>query len=305
MALGIVEKSRGIWSHAKHANLLYYLLVTIFVGLISSYILGALYCKVVYGVSFFSSSQQVFDPSNTSLISAMKAMQFFNSVGTFFVPPILFLHLRGIHFSNYTQLSKGFDFNKSITIVIIALFIIPLANFMGAINALVPLPEFLDFLKTAEAQTTLVTEQFLIMPHWSDLLLMLILMGLVAGIGEELLFRGVLQNLFKDWSGSIHLSVWLTAFLFSVIHLQYHAILPRFVLGALIGYVYVYSGNLNYSILLHVVYNSILVVFTYYIQHNELDTSLESIGVQDFPIVIVALIIVFMMLRIFMKKRYI
>lgn len=303
MALGIVEKSRGIWSHTKPANLLYYLLVTIFVGLISSYILGALFCHLVYGVSFFSSSQQVFDPSNANLISAMKAMQFFNSIGTFFAPPILFLHLRGFSFISYMQLSKVLDFKKGIAVLFIALFIIPLANFMGAINELIPLPEALSFLKAAEEQTRLITEQFLIMPHWSDLLLMLVLMGIIAGIGEELLFRGVLQNLFKDWSGSTHLSVWLTAFLFSVIHLQYHAILPRFILGALIGYVYVYSGNLKYSILLHVLYNSILVVFTYLIQHSKLDSSFESLGVQSIPLVIVALLVVMGLLRVVFKKE--
>ena len=82
------------------------------------------------------------------------------------------------------------------------------------------------------------------------------LIGFVAAVGEELLFRGVLQNLFQEWFGSPHVAIWLTAFLFSVIHLQYHAVLPRFVLGALIGYVYVNSGNLSNSMLLHFFYNS-------------------------------------------------
>ena len=59
--------------------------------------------------------------------------------------------------------------------------------------------------------------------------------------------------------------------LFSVMHLQYHAILPRFVLGAVIGYVYLISGNLFYSILLHFFYNSILVLITFMIQHDILE----------------------------------
>lgn len=288
MALGIVEKSRGIWAETSHANLLYYLLVVIFAGLIASYIIGASFCQLVYGISFFSSSQQVFDPNNTQLIGAMKAMQFFNAIGTFFLPPVLFLHFRGKSFRDYLQINEKLQLNKLLIVTLVALLIIPLANFMGALNELIPLPEFLNFLKQAEEQTMRITEQFLVMPHLSDLFLMLLLMGLVAGIGEELLFRGIIQNLFKNWSGSTHLAVWLTALLFSVIHLQYHAVLPRFVLGALIGYVYVYSGNLKYSMLLHLVYNSVLVIMTYLIQHGVLSASWEFIGVGNMLLVFVA-----------------
>lgn len=297
MALGIVDKSRGIWAEASYTNLLYYLLVVIFVGLIASYILGASFCQLAYGISFFSSSQQVLDPNNVQLINAMKAMQFFNAIGTFFIPPILFLHLRGKSFSNYLRVNERLNGTKLLFVFLVAILIIPLANFMGSINELIPLPEFLNFLKQAEEQTMLITEQFLVMPHLSDLLLMLILMGLVAGIGEELLFRGIIQNLFKNWSGSVHLAVWLTALLFSVIHLQYHAILPRFVLGALIGYVYVYTGNLKYSILLHVIYNSVLVIITYLIQHDVLNETWELVGVNNMVLVFVASVIVLWLLK--------
>ena len=163
---------------------------------------------------------------------------------------------------------------------------------------MLPLPDFLSFLKEIEAQTLLITEQFLLMDTPIDLLLMLGLIGFVAAIGEELLFRGVLQNLFQEWFVSPHIAIWLTAFLFSVIHLQYHAVLPRLVLGALIGYVYVNSGNLRSAMLLHFFYNSTLVLLTFFIQHGGIDASWEDVGAEQLILALMsALVLGVLLLR--------
>tara|TARA_B110000977_G_scaffold190726_1_gene261878 strand:+ start:792 stop:1706 length:915 start_codon:yes stop_codon:yes gene_type:complete len=279
MELKIIEKTKGVWTETSYSTLLYLLLVVILGGLIGSYLLGAVVCQLVYGISFFSSSQQVFDPSNTAMMNAMKTMQFFNAIGTFVVPPIVFLHLRGFSFVHYLKLKKPLDGLTIVKVFILSLAMIPLANYLGSLNESLPLPEFLNFLKLAEEQSLLLTEQFLIMDSIWDLGIMVLIMGVVAALGEELLFRGILQNLFQNWSKSKHLAIWLTALLFSVIHMQYHAVLPRFFLGAFIGYVYVYSGSLRTAIYLHFFYNTTLVIITYLIQHELVAKSWESFGV--------------------------
>ena len=292
MGLKVIEKTKGIWMNSSYSTLLYLLLVVILGCLIGSYLLGAVVCQLVYGISFFSSSQQVFDPSNTAMMNAMKTMQLFNAVGTFVVPPLVFLHLRGLSFMSYLKLNKPLSSIITGKLFILALAMIPLANYLGSLNEILPLPEFLNFLKLAEEQSLILTEQFLIMDSLWDLGIMIVIMGLVAAVGEELLFRGILQNLFQDWSKSKHLSVWLTALLFSVIHMQYHAVLPRFFLGAFIGYVYVYSGSLRSSIYLHFFYNTSLVVLSYLIQHELVAESWETVGSNSMS-VLVAVIILF------------
>ena len=259
MALNIIEKSKGIWASKSYSSLVYFLTILILGGLVFSHIIGAFICQFLFDVSFFSSTHDVFDTQNKKLIDTMKLMQFFNVLGVFIFPTILFLHFRGVAFNTYLRLNSYVNVKDVLAIFIMALAMIPIANFLGALNAILPLPDFLSFLNDLEDQTLLITEQFLVMDTLADLLLMLGLIGLVAAVGEELLFRGTLQNLFQEWFGSPHVAIWLTAFLFSVIHLQYHAVLPRFVLGALIGYLYVNSGNLSSAILLHFFYNSLLV----------------------------------------------
>ena len=288
MALNIIQKSKGIWASKSYSSLVYFLPILILGGLVFSHIIGAFICQFLFDVSFFSSTQDVFDPQNKKLIDAMKLLQFFNALGVFIVPSILFLHFRGVSFYTYLKLNSTVYIKGVLAIFIMALAMIPVANFLGALNAMLPLPDFLSFLKDIEAQTLLITEQFLVMDTLIDLLLMLGLIGFVAAVGEELLFRGVLQNLFQEWFGSPHIAIWLTAFLFSVIHFQYHAILPRFVLGALIGYVYVNSGNLRSAMLLHFFYNSILVLLTFFIQHGGMDASWEDVGAEQLILALIS-----------------
>ena len=296
MALNIVQKSKGIWASKSYSSLLYFLPILILSGLVLSHIIGALLCQFLFDVSFFSSTQDVFDPQNKKLIDAMKLLQFFNALGVFIVPSILFLHFRGVSFYTYLKLNSSVYIKGVLAIFIMALAMIPVANFLGALNAMLPLPEFLSFLKEIEAQTLLITEQFLIMNTLKDLFLMLGLIGFVAAVGEELLFRGVLQNLFQEWFASPHIAIWLTAFLFSVIHLQYHAVLPRFVLGALIGYVYVNSGSLRSAMLLHFFYNSTLVLLTFFIQHGGLDASWEEVGAEGLMLALISVLVLCVLL---------
>ena len=298
MALNIIQKSKGIWASKSYSSLLYFLPILILSGLVLSHIIGALLCQLLYDVSFFSSTQDVFDPQNKKLIDAMKLLQFFNALGVFIVPSILFLHFRGVSFYTYLKLNSSVYVKGMLAIFMMALAMIPVANFLGALNAMLPLPDFLSFLKDIESQTLLITEQFLVMDTLMDLFLMLGLIGFVAAVGEELLFRGVLQNLFQEWFGSPHIAIWLTAFLFSVIHFQYHAILPRFVLGALIGYVYLNSANLRSAMLLHFFYNSTLVLLTFFIQHGGLDSSWEEVGAEGLMLALISvLVLVVLLLR--------
>ena len=90
------------------------------------------------------------------------------------------------------------------------------------------------------------------------------LIALIPAIGEELLFRGVLQQLFTKWTGEAHLAIFISAFLFSAIHLQFFGFLPRFVLGLVLGYMFYWSKNLWLPILAHFTNNAFAIIFNYH-----------------------------------------
>ena len=58
------------------------------------------------------------------------------------------------------------------------------------------------------------------------------------------------------WTNNIHAAVWMAAFLFSAIHLQFHGFLPRMVLGAGLGYLVIYSNSLWPAIAAHIFNNA-------------------------------------------------
>lgn len=91
-------------------------------------------------------------------------------------------------------------------------------------------------------------------------LLSLLCVALVPAICEELFFRAGVQNLLQRWFKNPHAAVWVTAALFSLAHGELFAFLPRFLLGALLGYLYVYGRSLLVNVLAHFANNAIVVV---------------------------------------------
>jgi membrane protease YdiL (CAAX protease family) len=134
--------------------------------------------------------------------------------------------------------------------------ILPFTAISHYLNTLIP--ESLHHQGGQELQQTILQ-----MHSPIDLAFNILLVGVMAGVGEELLFRGVLQRIFAFSFRNIHLAVWLTAILFSLVHLELQAFVPRVLLGAVFGYLYYWSGSLLVPIILHFLYNSVQVVAVY------------------------------------------
>ena len=103
-----------------------------------------------------------------------------------------------------------------------------------------------------------MTQAFLVMNTPLDLLINLLIIAVIPALGEELLFRSLIQKLVYKWKSNIHLSIWLTAFLFSAVHMQFLGFFPRMLLGALLGYMLVWTGSLA-AIMAHFTNNAIAV----------------------------------------------
>ena len=95
--------------------------------------------------------------------------------------------------------------------------------------------------------------------------------------GEEMVFRGVLQQVVQGKSRRAHWAIWTCAFLFSAIHLQFYGFFPRLLLGAFFGYLLVWSRNLWLPIFGHFLNNSMVVCIAY-VTGNASDNTLEALG---------------------------
>jgi membrane protease YdiL (CAAX protease family) len=109
-----------------------------------------------------------------------------------------------------------------------------------------------------------------------ELIIALFVIAAIPAIGEEIVFRGLIQNELFRGTKNIHISIWIAAILFSAIHFQFFGFVPRLLLGALFGYLYYWSGNLTLAILAHFVNNAVSVVALYLYQQGKFAFDIES-----------------------------
>ena len=119
-----------------------------------------------------------------------------------------------------------------------------------------------------------------------EFLLGMVVLAILPAIGEELVFRGILQPLFFSATGSWHRAIWITAFVFSFIHFQFYGFLPRMLLGALFGYLYYWSGNISIPILGHFMNNGLTVTLIYLSKRGNLNIDPEALPAAPLPVLI-------------------
>lgn len=92
--------------------------------------------------------------------------------------------------------------------------------------------------------------------------LLLLYMAVAPAVAEELFFRGALQTQLARMMNA-HLAVWLSAFIFSAIHLQVYGFIPRLLLGAVMGYLTLWTGRLAPAIWAHFLNNAYATIMAY------------------------------------------
>ena len=148
--------------------------------------------------------------------------------------------------------------------VLAIIVMIPFMNVIVAWNESIRLPESMsaleEFMKNAEANAAAMTRQLMGTDTIGSIIMSILIIGLLAGFSEELFFRGALQRLLSTAGMNIHVAIWLTAFIFSAVHMQFYGFVPRMLLGAMFGYMAVWSGSLWIAVIAHATNNSLVVI---------------------------------------------
>ncbi|MCM1021921.1 MAG: CPBP family intramembrane metalloprotease [Muribaculum sp.] len=104
-----------------------------------------------------------------------------------------------------------------------------------------------------------------------NLIVSVLIVGLLTGVAEELFFRGGLQQLLYWLFGNVHVAIWVAAFVFSAIHMQFFGFFPRLLMGAYFGYLLRWSRSLWLPIFVHAMNNSLIVIFTWLSNNGNAD----------------------------------
>jgi len=214
----------------------------------------------------------------------LQILQVIQSIGLFIAPPFLFAWLVSDSTTGYLKLKKNPNIILLTGAIVLLLFSLPFVNFLGDINSRMEFPRIFSgietWMRTKENTAKEITDAFLSNTTVPHLLFNLFMIALLPALGEELLFRGVLQQIFVKWLKNGHAAIWLAAFLFAALHLQFFGILPRFLLGAFLGYLFYWSGSLWYPITVHFTNNALAVIFYWLINSYKQLQVVEDIGTQ-------------------------
>ena len=173
-------------------------------------------------------------------------------------------------------------------------------------NANIKLPESMSALektlKSLEEAAKVQTEFLTAFDSFGHFFLAFVVIAVIPAIGEELLFRGFVQNLLKSITGNIHIAVWVAGLLFSAFHLQFYGLLPRMLLGVLFGYLYFWSGSLGTAMIAHFINNGFTIIMMYLYQQNI--TGLDVETEESLPVTFLLILFVLFLGLIYFYRNF-
>lgn len=286
-------------------------LIVVSITLLSTIIFSTaagLLIDFIYGINIMKDGSALSDFSDPNVVAAMKLMQMLTTgIGMFLLPSLVAASLFSQRPGSYLSLEQKPTAPAVAYTILLMFAAVPLINLMMSVNQQMHLPEFLSgveqWMKESEENAMKITEAFLKMDTTSELFYNLLIVAVLPALGEEFLFRGILQRLFHEQTKNIHLAIFLTAALFSAFHMQFYGFLPRMFLGVLFGYLLVWSGSMWVPVLAHFVNNGAAVIVAFIAARNELPFNQDTLGTTeaDLPFAISSAFLVFLFVVLIRK----
>jgi membrane protease YdiL (CAAX protease family) len=267
----------GMSPPAKIMLLIFLVFVSVFFGSLLALVIAV----PIFHTSFINIAGIISNPQ-LSTIGVMKYFQISQSIFLFVIPALVASWLFDAGAFNYIKANRK---PSVITLLLVMLAVsaaIPFLNRIAALNMQMDLPASMDrvekFMKSMEEKASELTELFLVSNTTIALAINFIMIAIIPAIGEEFLFRGVIQRLFSEWTRNVHWGVFLTAFLFSFIHFQFYGFVPRFLLGMFFGYLLVWSGSIWVPVMGHLVNNGLAVLYYHFSTEPMGETLMDKAG---------------------------
>jgi len=230
-----------------------------------------------------ASDQQV----SKETLDQFRWAQFISSVMTFIFPALAFAYL--CHEKPIAFL--GLKRNSKILIFLIVIFLLvavqPFAIYMGQLNQGVNFGKVQGELQRLEQLYENAMKNFVRMDTFQDLIINLLIVAILPAVGEELFFRGALQNILERWTRIPWVAILLSSFAFAFLHGTFFKFLGIFTLGIVLGTLFYVTRNLWYNIFFHFLNNALALLATYYATRNDM---LKKLAEDDYKVSLFAAI---------------
>jgi uncharacterized protein len=209
--------------------------------------------------------------------NSIRSVLFMNHVFSFILPAIFTTMIVYKNMAvKYLKLDKMPNLTQVGLAFLLLVVSVPLVQYSYLLNKMVHLPKWMLNL---EQDTSKMLEAIIKKEYWYESVLNVLLIGVVPAIGEEMMFRGILQQQLGRIFRNEHVMVWVSAAIFSAIHMQFEGFLARMILGALLGYLFVWTRNLWVPMIVHLLNNSLQIIYVY--AANLTPSEMEKMGNED------------------------
>ena len=238
--------------------------------------------NLLWGVNLLEDANYLQNYDAPYALQMNRLLLVFQHFGLFIVPAWLFAQLVSVKPTSYLLIDKGPSVVFLWAAVILMIIALVPVNYLGYLNGHLNLPDALQGLETAirdmEDQAAMLTEAMLAVDSWHLWALNMLVLAVLPAIGEELLFRGALLHVLVRWIKRRHVAVWVCAAVFSFIHFQFYGFLPRLLMGALLGYLVIWSGSLLPAMIAHFINNGLAVTFAFAAEKGWVAPAVEDAG---------------------------
>ena len=193
--------------------------------------------------------------------------QFLFGILTFILPAICTAYFCSKKPSEFLNIKRSIDVRVLLLSTVMILLLSPAIDIASYLNSKIYLPEFMapvsDWMQKSEIHASKVTEKILSEKGFLPLVTNIFIIGVMAGLTEEFIFRGALMSIIRKKIHNPHTAIWIVAIIFSIIHFQFSGFIPRTLLGAFLGYLLLWTNNLWIPVFVHFINNTIAVTGYY------------------------------------------
>lgn len=148
-----------------------------------------------------------------------------------------------------------FDSRRLLAAIMLLLFVLPTASVLQYLNVQIDLSEAAA---QQEALTNNLLQNVLTGETPLEVITLFTAVAILPAIGEELLFRGLIQGrILPMFIQNQHAQVIFAGLLFSIMHMEMAGILPRWALGIAFGYAFLWTRSLWVPIVMHLLFNGL------------------------------------------------
>ena len=262
---------------------------------------GLLALSAKYGMSNLINAMQ--NPlQNLQYMNAIKWLQLIYSIGAFGLSALLVAGLKRQNPFDYLKANGKINLEMIFYGIVLISICTPIISTTYYYNQMIHFGSLDSMLRKMELENADLTKAFLNVHTWKGLLFNVFIIGVVAAVVEEFLFRGVLQNMLGEAFKNKHIAVFVTAAVFSAIHFEFLGFIPRMLLGVILGYTYVWSGNIYTNIIAHFFNNASQVVMAYFFYNNMTTMDMDKVEAPNWLATIASAVLI-IALMMWMKKR--